>query len=506
MPARLDDKASTWGAQIRALAARHGEGTAIIDGDRRLSFLDLDQEGDRWAAALSVRGVGPGDRVAVLLRDGASFVAIFIAAAKLGAILVPLNWRLSAAEISYILEHCRPSLWCVSTCFSNLAEQAAPGLDTIRVGDRDAAAPDEPSPIAPLADRASATDPLLILYTSGTTGRPKGCVLSHAAVMSVARSVRDWLGLSHEDRRFSASPLFHTGGLGLLLAYLLAGAGVVIMPRGATLSEIVELILREDCTGASVPLTLNTPFLEEADRRPELRLRSFTGGGGLHEPEYIRRVAEALGADMMLGYGQTESAGYVGSLTAQEQLDCPQATVKLFAGTEFNIVDEAGQAVPDGVVGELCLRGPSVMNGYWQDLPATEAALRDGWLHTGDLFRHLGGDYLGFAGRSKELIKTGGENVYPREVENALRRHPAVRDCAVVGVPDPKWGESVKAYIVLDDRSGATAEEIVSDCRRSLAHYKCPRRLSFVDRIPRTELGKVRAADLRAMAGQEHLT
>ena len=505
MAARLDDKAATWGTQLRALAVSHGEGIAIIDGDRRLSFLDLDRESDRWAAALSARGIGPGDRVAALLRDGAPFVAIFIAAAKLGAILVPLNWRLSAAEISYIVDHCRPSLWCVSTDFSALAEQAALGLDAIRVADQDRAAPDDVPPVA-FADRASATDPLLILYTSGTTGRPKGCVLSHAAVMSVARSVRDWLGLTEDDRRFSASPLFHTGGLGLLLAYLLAGAGVVIMPRGATLDEIVELILGEGCTGASVPVTLNNEFLDEAERRPELRLRSFTGGGGLHAPEYIRRVGDTLGADMMLGYGQTEAAGYVGSLTAQEQLDRPQATVKLFPGTECRIVDQAGEPVANGGVGELCLRGPSVMDGYWEDAAATDATLRGGWLHTGDQFRHLGDGYLGFAGRSKELIKTGGENVYPREVENALRRHPAVRDCAVVGVPDPRWGESVKAYIVLDQPNGATAEEIVSECRRLIAHYKCPRRLSFVDRIPRTELGKVRAAELRAMAGQEHLT
>jgi acyl-CoA synthetase (AMP-forming)/AMP-acid ligase II len=480
-------------------AARPGA-LAFADDRMRCDFGTFEHRTDQLARAMGAAGVAAGDRVAALLQDGCALLELYFATAKLGAICVPLNWRLAAPEIAYILADARPKLGLVDSALAALLPAADFPVVSVTDNDAGAGAYAEFLQGGGEPPAAAAKDaPWLMLYTSGTTGRPKGCLLTQSGQMASTASSLAYWGVAADDTLLIGLPLFHVGGLGIVLTHFAAGAASVICRRHLGTADILDLAAAERARTLSISPTLLPELLARQSERPrDLVLRRCTMGGGMHEPALVQAVHEGLRAEIVAGYGQTEAGNFVTYLGAADQLARPTACGKPLGHLQARLLDEDGAAVADGEAGELCLRGPSVMTGYWQNKRATDAAIRDGWLRTGDVMRRDQDGFLHFVGRTKELIKTGGENVYPREVELVLLDHPAVRDCGVFGVADPQWGEAVKAAVVLHDGEAATAAELVAWCRARIAGYKRPRYVEFLPALPRSALGKLAVTELRA--------
>ena len=477
-----------------AMARNWGTGIAMIEGDVELSFEALDDAADRIASMLRQRGVAPGGRVAILLPDGLATVALYLACAQIGAIAVPLNWRLSSAEIAHILHRASPHLLFTVDRFSALVPDGGSPENLVL--------PDGAAALGALlqltdgkAERqpASTADPFLMLFTSGTTGTPKGCVLGQAGQAVAALSTALTLGLGPSDRLFSVPPLFHVGGWSGLLAHLIAGASVVFAPQPLTASSWCDFVIRYGCTSASLPPTLRDAVIARADLPDVIaKLRRLSNAGTtMIDACRFMQLRQVFGDRISVGYGLTEAGAFAAQMSAAEQIERLDGCGKLLPHLEARIIDQSGKDVPSGSVGELALRGPSVMLGYWDDATASAAAFVDGWMKTGDMMRIDDQGYLRFAARAKELIKSGGENVYPAEVERLLMLHPAIADCAVAGVRDDVWGEAVKAFIVLAPGTTIELSEVGQWCRSDLAGYKRPRYVEVVDAIPRTPLGKV---------------
>lgn len=487
---------------IKARALEHGGDLAIADGPLRISYADLHRRTDQLAALLSAKGVGHGDRVALLLLDGVASIELLVSCGKIGAIALPINWRLAPAEIRNILNIATPKLLFRSDQFADLVG-SDPGLPVYILPDRTTVCSDYERMIAEADDARplpaiAGNDPLFMLFTSGTTGRPKACLQSHegAAVLALAFALR--LALTAEDRLLSSSPLFHVGGLGHVFAAIAAGAGIVIMPRGISHEETLRLMAAEGCSFGSMNDALVLGLCDVQDRLGlTLKLRSVTRGSSMTAVSQIRRIHDSLGARAIGGYGQTESLGFVLMLDGESMCDHPTGLGWPLVHVDAAVLDAAGRPIAGEAVGELGLRSPSVMIGYWGNPEASACALGTGWLRTGDLVRCDAQGMFHFEGRSKELVKTGGENVYPREVEQILLAHPAIADVAIVGVPDERWGEAVKACIVVATGSTLAASEAVAWCRHHIAGYKRPRYVEFIDVIPRDHLGKIQRPQLR---------
>jgi acyl-CoA synthetase (AMP-forming)/AMP-acid ligase II len=494
-------RAETVADLCRDQAAARPAALALADGTTRLDFGTLNHRTDRLADALRARFVQAGDRVAALLLDGNALMELYLATAKLGAILVPLNWRLAPAELAYILQDCEPALLVADESFAPLVADS--GIPRLVVTDNNAGIGD----YAAFLESGSTTTlpppapdaPWLMLYTSGTTGRPKGCMLTQAGHMASTRGSLDYWGVGPQDHLLIALPLFHVGGFGILLTHFAAGAASIICRRHLPTAAMLDLAVAEGCRTLSIsPLLLPEIIaLQRAAPRP-LAISRVTMGGGMHETALIQEVREGLRTEILAGYGQTEAGNFVCYLNAAEQVQNPTACGRPLNHIEVSIQDDNGALLPAGAVGELCLRGPSVMAGYWRNEAATAAAMRDGWLRSGDMMRLDESGFLHFVSRSKELIKSGGENVYPREVELVLLAHPGVADAGVFGVPDESWGEAVKAAIVPRPGEAPDPAALVAWCRQHIAAYKRPRYIEFMDTLPRSPLGKLLVQDLRA--------
>jgi acyl-CoA synthetase (AMP-forming)/AMP-acid ligase II len=474
----------------------------VVDGALRISFRELDRRTDRLACALAARGVRQGDRVATLLLDGLPTIELLLANAKLGAVTVTLNWRLAAPELGDILERAAPRLLFYSERFAHLIPNASllhPFAlpDSSEVGGvYEQLVASASGPLAEPVVRGD--DPLFMLYTSGTTGRPKGCLQSHRGTVLAALAFVARRSLSSADRLISTSPLFHVGGLSHFFSALAAGAATVVAPRGLSGEETLRLISREGCTFGS-PHDVLLEGMIDAQRRLSvpLRLRTITRGATLTPAEQIVAVQEHLGARVVGGYGQSELGGFATMIDDSEMVEHPTAIGAPLPHLEVRILDEAGNPDARAEAGELGVRGPSVMLGYWHDQEATRKAIGSGWLRTGDLVRRDGDGRLHFNGRSSELVKSGGENVYPREVEQVLLRHADIADAAIIGIPHARWGEAVKACIVLRPGAKLDPREVVTWCRQHIAGYKRPRFIEYVDHIPRDHLGKIQRRLLR---------
>jgi acyl-CoA synthetase (AMP-forming)/AMP-acid ligase II len=493
--------AETVAALCRDMASAHGQNLALADGTTRLDFATLNTRTDRLANALRQRGVATGDRVAALLLDGNALLELYFAAAKRGAILVPLNWRLAPAELAYILHDSAPALLFVDESFVPLVAET--GLKLVAVTDNNAGTGE----YAQFLESGAATElpapapdaPWLMLYTSGTTGRPKGCLLTQTGQMASTSASLVYWGVGQEDRLLIALPLFHVGGLGILLTHFAAGAASIICRRHLATPALLDLAVAESCRSLCVSPTLLPEIIALQRTAPRnLTISRVTMGGGMHETALVREVRDVLGTEILAGYGQTEAGNFVCYLNATEQLKRPTACGRPLRHIQASIQDADGTPVPPGEVGELCLRGPSIMSGYWRNPTATAATLRNGWLRSGDMMRLDADGFLHFVSRSKELIKSGGENVYPREVELVLLAHPGVADACVFGVPDETWGEAVKAAIVPNPTNPPDPAALVAWCRQHIAGYKRPRYIEFMASLPRSPLGKLATQDLRA--------
>jgi long-chain acyl-CoA synthetase len=469
------------------------------------------------AQVLAARGVGPGDRVAVLSRNRAEFFQVIIAASKLGAVVVGLNWRLSPREIAEILADARPALLIVDETGAALVQGPAPGLP-VPISTEPAcpvlafgASFDALVAAAPDTDPGHAGGPdevVLILYTSGTTGRPKGVMLTNRGMSYTRRLAREW-GMTADSVNLVAMPLFHIGGCGYGSSTMMAGGHTVLMPE-VRVPDILALIPRHRVTHAFlvpsvVQMLLAAPDLAGADLS-SLRLLMY--GAAPMGDVLLRRAIAGLGCNFMHAYGMTEASGTVAVLRPEaHDPDGPNPELLNSCGrampwVELQVVDAAGTLAAPGATGELWVRSPMLMAGYWRNPQATAAAITpEGWFRTGDVARMDAAGHVFLIDRIKDMIISGGENIYPAEIENVLNGHPAVAEVGVIGVPHDRWGETPLAAVVLRPGMTATEEALRAFTRANLATYKCPSRFLFVKALPRNASGKLLKPEIRRLWG-----
>jgi fatty-acyl-CoA synthase len=451
---------------IRDRARNTPERVAIDDGERLWTYAELDTRSEELAA-----GFGHGDRIATLTASSAEHVATFFACAKAGAILLPLSWRLSPHELAFQLDDAEPSLLLATDELSDLADEAV-SLASISP----ARQPDPPSNTVLLGPAPE--DPLLLIYTSGTTGRPKGALLTHANCFWTNLSFDLATGVRPEDVVLQVLPQFHVGGWNVQALLAWWKGATVVLEREFEPARALRLIEEKRVTTMmGVPATYlfmaSDPSFEAADLA-SLRLAVV---GGAPMPQALLETWQRRGVELVEGYGLTEAAPNV-----------------LYAGKPYPHVDVS---LSDD--GELLVEGPNVFPGYWRNPDATaEAFTADGKLRTGDVAeRDDEGNYR-IKGRLKELVISGGENVYPAEVEAVLQEHPAVVEAAVVGRPDERWGEVCVAFVVV--RGHATEAQLIEHCRERLARFKVPKAVRFVESLPRSGMNKVLKDELRVLA------
>ena len=485
----MTEGAHTLGRWIRDRARTTPRRVAIDHLGRKVTYAEIDEASDAFAGTLASRGLGRGDRVATLTGNSPEHVALFFACAKAGLLLAPLSWRLAPPELAYQLGDAEPAVFLVEEEHAGLAAATGrqfdrlewPGLGASRPGawHRDMAAGE-------VAD----SDPLLLVYTSGTTGKPKGALLTHANCFWTNVGFDLATGVSGEDVVLQLLPQFHCGGWNVqpLLAWW-KGARVVL-ERSFDPARCLALIERERVTTMmAVPaiylFLAQDPGFDSADLS-SLR-RVIVGGAPM--PEALLETWHERGVAITQGYGLTEAAPNVLCLP-------PEDAVRKagYAGKPYPYVD-----VRLSEEGELQVRGPNVFAGYWRNPDASAAAFTpDGWLRTGDVAERDGEGYYRIRDRLKDMYISGGENVYPAEVESALYEHPAVAEAAVVGVPDARWGETGVAFVVVDAGAAVAQEELLEHCRAHLARFKVPRAVVFVEELPRSAMNKVLKDELVA--------
>ena len=493
-------------ARFENTVARSGGSAAILFEDRPdCSFETLRARAAMLAVALRNRGVGHGDRVVVLAANGPWFVELILAAALAGFVLVPVNTRLTASEIAYILENADPTLVFVDGLRHEvLADCDLSGVPVLDVEEDPAAARAMPDAERDNQDPADPAAPFLQLYTSGTTGHPKGAVLSQRSMAAIAEEGAAHLGpVRAGDVMLICLPMFHIAAIDLIAFALVRGATTVILPEmvpAQVVSTVKEYWVNRTLLVPAV-IRMVVEHLEAVGQTlPSLETLIF-GASPMPEEliERARRVMPA--ADLIHVYGLTETSGMVTWLPpgqiagGQRLLSCGRA----LPSGEVSVVDEAGRPLPAGDVGEVVYRGPQIMQGYWRNPEATAEAVRDGWFHTGDAGYMDAEGYLFLSDRIKDMIKSGGENVYPAEVENVILKHPSIADAAVIGLPDERWGEAVCAVVVAAAGRDLALEELQGYARGELAGFKIPRRLENVDALPRNGAGKIQKHVLRAM-------
>jgi long-chain acyl-CoA synthetase len=481
---------------------RFGEYPALVFEGRECTNVEQQRAANRLAHALRRLGVGPGDRVVVLLPNCPEVLQSYAAILKVGAVVVPVIFLLSPPEVRHILEHAGPAVvitapelaWKVEGWDGPLVLVGgeAPGALAY-----DGLLAREPAAFATV-DRAD-SDPAVILYTAGTTGQPKGVVLSHGNLLANARAAASLYELDRERWALATLPLSHSYGLSLMNAGHVLGTRAVLLrwftPEGV-LSAIQEYGVQ---SMAGVPTMyvylLNYP---EAGGFDTSSMRVWGSGAAPLPVEIVQPFEKRFGGRLLEGYGLTEAAPVV-STHRHSGVRKLGSVGQPLPGVEVRVVDDADRPLPVGEAGEVCVRGPNVMLGYYRMPEETARVLRGGWLHTGDVGRLDAEGYLYIVERKKDLIIRGGLNVYPREVEDVLYAHPDVAEAALVGMPDPVMGEEGCAFVVLRPGAAATPDGLIAFCRARLAKFKCPREVRVVDALPKSPIGKVLRRELRAL-------
>ncbi len=469
---------------------------ALVADGERWTFAELDARVDGVAGELAGLGVAPGTRVGALLDNGAAYVRLVHALIRLGAVLVPLNVRLTEGEIGWQVDDAGLRLLVHDAAHAEVAGRVAaarPALATAPSERWDARGPVG----APASEvgRVYLDATHCIIYTSGTTGQPKGAILTYGNHWWSAVGSALNLGLERADRWLAVLPLFHVGGLAILLRSAIYGIPCLVHARFDP-RAVNRAIDEEGVTIVSVVSTMLRRVLEARGDRPfPSSFRCFLLGGG-PAPRPLLEACARLGAPVVLSYGLTETASQVATLAPEDALRKLGSSGKPLLPNELRIEDESG-VLPAGEIGEIVVRGPSVSPGYLGRSEATGSVIRDGWLHTGDMGYLDDEGYVFVVDRRDDLIVSGGENVYPAEVESVLLGHPSVEDAGVYGVPHAEWGATVVAAIKLRPGASLDVESIRAFCRERLAGYKVPVRVEAVDALPRTASGKLQRRRLR---------
>ncbi len=483
---------------------------ALADGDTTLGYGDLAREALAVAGDLAAAGVAPGERVGLLLPNVVEFPIAYYGALMAGAVVVPLNTRLTPHELDYIVRDAGLAALVADAAFWPTVEAVRPalgGLKRLLVRGDEAPAGAVPTAqarrAAPLAAPREPVDDLAqILYTSGTTGLPKGAMMRHANVVFNARACERCIGYRRDDVTLVAVPLFHVTGLNTQLVALHAVGGLVSLLAEYKADRFLARLEADRVTAAVAVPTIFTLLLVNPNRsRTDLsRLRLVAYGGAPIAPETVRQLADALGVAQFNLYGLTETSSLTTVLPSADALRKVGSVGLPVPGVRVRVVDDTGGDLPAGQAGELAIAGPNVVAGYLNKPEATAAAIREGWLFTGDVARLDEEGYVFVVDRKKDMINRGGEKVFCIEVEAVLNAHPAVLESAVVAHPDAVFGEVVKAVCVPRPGMTATADDVVSFCRARLAPFKLPAIVRFVPELPRNAGGKVLKPRLRGLA------
>jgi acyl-CoA synthetase (AMP-forming)/AMP-acid ligase II len=504
MPADMN-----WFAVLAHHATRAPDQPLARAGDTVVTYGEMAQRSAALAGGLQAQGVGIGDVVALLAYNCVEFLETVFAANYLGAVAMPINWRLAAPEVRYILEHSQARALVCDDALLPLANDATKGIEATLA--RVCIASDAPdgwlsltelrTPNAPPRVATAADDVHRLMYTSGTTGRPKGVMITHAnlAWKNLAHLVE--FGITSADLGLACGPLYHVGALDLTTTTLIAAGATVIVHRQFDAATVVDELERSRVTTVWLaPAMVNAIMaLPDVEQRDLSSVRLIINGGEKMPIPLIERIQRTFPAAWFAdAYGLTET------VSGDTFLDRDHLVTKLGSVgrpclyLELDVWDEDGNSVPAGERGEIVLRGPKVFKGYWRDPDATEKAFAGGWFHTGDIGVRDDDGYLFIVDRLKDMILSGGENIAGSEVERVLYEHAAVLEVAVVGRPDERWGEVPVAFVALRAGTSATPDELIEHCRGQLARFKVPKDVVFVEALPRNPSGKVLKRELRA--------
>ncbi len=504
---------------IRLHGKAQGATVAFTFGDEETTFAQLDEGSNRAAQGLLALGVKQGERIAYLGKNHPLYFEVLLGAAKIGAVMTPVNWRLAPPEVAYILDDCQARVAFVGEGFAAMVEQVR--ADTPRLAHVIGidAGSETATDYRTWRDTFPATDPLAVLareddllqlYTSGTTGRPKGAVMTNGSILSSRDAIgsegalRPWQEPVEGDVTLLAMPCFHISGTGTGIGTIVAGTNAIVLPEYDP-TQALDLIANYNISKiflvpAAIQILLNHPRVGEVDFS---RLKTITYGASPIPLELMKAAMDRIGCGFVQMYGMTETSGTIVALDPEDHV--PEGSPKMrsvgkpLAGVEIKIIDAAGNPVGPNEVGEIATRSSKNMKGYWNKPEATAETIdADGWLRTGDAGYLDEDGYLYIHDRVKDMIISGGENVYPAEVENAIYAHPAVADVAVIGVPDDKWGEAVKACVVVKPGEALSEADVIAHARQHIAGYKCPKSVDFIPALPRNPSGKILRRTLRA--------
>lgn len=502
---------ATLAGVLREHAAVRGDAPCLIYEGTTTTYAELDERASRVASALVAHGVQPGDRVALVDKNAPACLEVMFGAAKCGAAYVPVNWRLAPREVGQIVEDCEPAVIFAGAEFVELVTKAAPGARVVQL-EGEAQAP--VLAYERLVAEADATDPgidagpdgiAVLMYTSGTTGRPKGVELPNRNFLGRLGDQGELWGYDETSVNLVTMPLFHVGGTSLLMLGVVPGGATVLM-RDFDPAKLLALIEEHKVTNtllvpAMIQALLMMPTCATTDWST---MRTLLYGSSPIAEKLLRDAMEVMRCGFVQIYGMTEHSGVAAALPAEDHdpVNRPELIAscgKPLPWVDVMIADPAtGEAAAPGEVGEIWVRSDQLMRGYWRQPDQTaEALVADGWYRTGDAAVQDEDGYLYIRDRVKDMIISGGENVYPAEIENVLAEHPAVGEATVIGIPHPKWGETPLALIVPKPDAEVVEEDVIAFCRERLAGFKCPTAVATMDEFPRTASGKVLKHELR---------
>ena len=494
MPLYQQDWIQKWAVYSpRKIAIREYE------SGRQFSYLQLNRLANRLTHILAKDyGIKKGDRIALLAENCLEYPILFSAAQKMGCILAPFNFRLAKPEINFLIENANPALIIFDGDFQNTLNECSalhPNVRRLTIESlREILDPDQENPEDEqgIIESLKENDPILILYTSGTTGFPKGALYTHKMLFWNSINTALSLILNAESRTITCMPLFHTGGWNVLLTPFLHHGGYVCLMKKFDAPSVLKLLEVEKPTiFMGVPTMLKMMADLPAFKHTDCSSLYYIIVGGESMPIPLIERWHEKGVPIRQGYGMTEVGPNLTSLHQDDAIRKKGSIGRPNFYVHIKIADEEGGEMDREQNGELWLKGPMVTPGYWKNPEASRSATKNGWFRTGDVVRQDAEGYLYITGRMKDMYISGGENVYPAEVERVLLSHPAVSEAAVIGVADPKWGESGKAILVLKDQKRNIKEELVHFCQKNLAKFKVPKHFIFLEQLPKNETGKI---------------